>query len=182
MKTMRKISIGIVTFPISTAGNIPTSNLITILYAISKDIYLITGNQGYDYFTGDKRIKVIGVMHKRGLNILMRIIRYIYTQLLISYKIIKLAKDIDIWIFFIGGNALLFPVLTVKLLRKKVILALAGSSLEGFTSTINNASKIIKILENVNRQLSNHIIVYSTNLISEWHLQKYMKKTIKKYL
>jgi len=44
---MKKANIGIVTFAIGRAGCIATSNLVDILHVISKDIHLITGNEGY---------------------------------------------------------------------------------------------------------------------------------------
>jgi len=173
---MKKSNIGLITFPVGKAGVIPISNFLEILSPISKDIYLITGNEGYDFFNEDGRFIVSGIHHERGGNIFIRIIKYIFTQLKISYRMVQISKNIDLWIFFIGGHALLLPMLTAKLLGKKVILALAGSSLEGFTPTNNNVSKPIKILENSNRLLSNHIVIYSSNLIKEWKLEKYMKK------
>ena len=175
---MEKPRIGIITFPIGKAGIIPTSNLMEILSSLSNDIYLLTGNEGYDFFKRDKRFHVYGINHKKEKNFLLRIIKYIYVQLKISYKIVKISKNIDLWIFFIGGDLLVLPILTAKLLEKKVVLALAGSSLEGFTSSNNYLSKLIKILENLNRLFSDLIILYSPNLIRQWKLEQYKHKIL----
>ena len=173
---MKKLNIGVVTFPIVEAGNIPLSNLVDILYTISNDVYLITGNDGYTLFKNDKRIHTYGIRHERGVNVFTRILRYIYTQLRISYKLARIAKNVDIWIFFIGCDTLLLPMLTAKLLMKKVILALAGSTLQSLEYTNDKLSKQIEILEHINRALSNCIILYSPNLIKEWNLEKYRDK------
>ena len=54
---MKKANIGILTFPISKAGNIPLSNLVEILNPLSNDLYLVTGNDGYVFFKEDERIQ-----------------------------------------------------------------------------------------------------------------------------
>ena len=46
-------NVGILTFPISQAGNIPLSNLISIVFTNSDKVYLITGNEGYERFNND---------------------------------------------------------------------------------------------------------------------------------
>ena len=89
---------------------------------------------------------------------------------------IKISRNTDLLIFFIGTDILLFPILTAKLFHKKVVLALAGSSFNSSTTSNSSFSKLIKIFENFNRQLSNCIIIYSFNLIKEWNLEKYVNK------
>ena len=123
----KKQNIGVLTFPIGGAGNIPLSNLIDILHPLSNDLYLITGNDRYVFFKEDKRIHTYGIRHERGSNVVARAVNFIYTQLKISYKLAKLTRNVDLWIFFIGGEGLLLPMLTAKLLKKNVLLALAGS-------------------------------------------------------
>ena len=106
----------------------------------------------------------------------MRIIRYICTQLKSSYMLARLGKSVDLWIFFIGGDTLVFPMITAKLLRENVVLAFAGSSIltEKFNADI--FSKVLEFLSDINCTLSDKIIVYSPNIIREWHLEKYRKK------
>ena len=173
---MKKQNIGVLTFPISEAGNVPLSNLVDILYSLSNGVYLITGNDGYSLFKNDERIHTYGIMHENGGNVFTRILRYIYTQLRISYELGKRSRNVDIWFFFIGGDTLLIPMLTAKLLTKRVILVSAGSTLQSSVSANDNLSKQVKILERINRALSNRIIIYSPNLIKEWDLEKYRNK------
>ena len=173
---MKKINIGILTFPISEAGNTPLSNLVDILHPLSNNIYLITGNEGYDFFKEDMRIHTYGIKHKSGADTFTRIIKYIYAQLKISYQLAKVAKKVDLWIFFIGGDSLLLPMLTAKLFRKKVVLALAGSSVQSSKSKNDNLSKPVESLLKINYIFSDRIILYSKNLIKEWNLEKYKNK------
>ena len=174
---MKKSNIGILTFPISEAGNIPLSNLVDILYIISNDLHLITGNDGYTFFKDDKRIHTYGIKHERGANVFTRIIRYIYTQLRISYKLAKVTGNVDLWIITVGGSSLVLPMLTAKLLRKTVVLAFMESSIQILRSTNDNLFyKPMEILSKVNCTLSDRIIVHSENLIKEWNLGKYRNK------
>jgi glycosyltransferase involved in cell wall biosynthesis len=173
---MKKINIGLLTFPISKAGIIPTSNLLEILISISNDIYLVTGGEGYDFFKKDNRFRVYDINHKKGKNNLIRVIRYIYTQIKISIKIIKISKKIDLWIFFIGGSTLILPMFIVKLLGKKVILASASSTLQSFRSAKDTMSIPVKILEEFNYLFADVIILHSKNLIQDWNLEKFREK------
>ena len=75
-----KKNIGILTMPISEAGNTPLSNLVDIVYPSSNDTYLITGNDGYTFFKGDKKIHTYGIRHRRGANAFTRVIKFVYTQ------------------------------------------------------------------------------------------------------
>ena len=170
---MEKQNIGIITFPIS--GTVALSNLVDISYSISNSLYLITGNDGYTFFKEDKRIHTYGIRHETGANTFTRILKYIYAQLKISYKLAK-TRDVDIWIFFIGGEDLLLPMLTAKLLKKPVVLAFTGSSIQTLKSANDKLSKPIGILSKINCTLSNRIILYSGNLIKELNLEKYRNK------
>jgi glycosyltransferase involved in cell wall biosynthesis len=173
-----KKNIGILTVPISEAGNNPLSNLTDIVYSLSNDTYLITGNDGYTFFKDDKRIHAYGINHEMGANTFTRILRHIYTQLRISSMLAKIAGKVDIWIFFIGGDSLVFPMLTAKLLRKTVVLAFAGSSVQTLESANDSLFKSLEILSKINCSLANRIIIYSENLINELDLEKYKNKIL----
>jgi glycosyltransferase involved in cell wall biosynthesis len=170
---MKKPNIGILTFPISKAGNIPLSNLIDIVYSFSDDLYLITGNDGYMFFKEDERIHTYGIRHESGKNVITRVTKYIYTQLKISYTIFKLREEVDFYIFFIGGEGLIIPMLAVKLLNKKVISAPVD-----YTLSVGKdiSSQVLKSLLKVNRMIPDCIILHSPDLIEEWNLEKYRNK------
>lgn len=173
---MKKSNIGIITFPIAANGNIPLSNLIDIVYSLSNNLYLVTGNDGYKFFRSDKRLKVLCVEHKSGLSPISRVCKYIHTNLKLSSSILKLRNDVDIWIFFIGGDTLLLPMLTVKILRKHCILSLASSATQILKSSKDKFYKVSEFLSFVNFTLSDKIVLHSKNLLYEWNMKKFQKK------
>ena len=171
-----RLNIGILTFPTTDSGNIPLSNLIDILQPISNDIHLVTGNRGYALFKENKEIYVYGIKHKTGTNKVTIITNYIYTQIKISYKLLINNKNVNHWFFFLGGPALLLPMLTAKLFRKDVTLVFGGYDVESVNAQSVILSKPIEILVKFNLTLSNRAILYSPNLIKEWNLEKYKDK------
>ena len=124
---MDKYNIGIVTFPMHKSGNQPLSNLIDIVVLRSEKTTLITGNDGYTLFKSDSRLNVNGIDHKSGALLVSRILKYLYTQVRISYLMIQKSSEVDKWIFFFGGNGLLLPLLTAKLSKKSTALLLADA-------------------------------------------------------
>ncbi len=173
---MTKENIGIVTFPIGDAGYIPTSNLIDIFSSIANEVFVITGNKGSTLGKGRTDVHVCSIVHEKGKNTFSRTRRFIITQMKISYHLIKNKKNTRVWFFFIGGSLLFFPIITAKLLRKKVILIHSGSSYESFKVSKSVLTSPVNILETINRMISDHIILYSKNLINEWNLKKYESK------
>lgn len=173
MKSNKKPNIGIVAPAQLDESKSPVLNLINILYPLSNNICLITLR--HDLFSKTNKIHTYEIQYKRGANAFTKIIRHIYLELRISYKLAKITKNVDFWIFFISGFSVL-PVLTAKLLRKKVVLALSGSSalMAKFSNDI--LSKPIEILEKINLALSNCLILYSPNLVKEYNMEKYRNK------
>ncbi len=174
--SIKQPNIGTLTFSINKAGCVPTSKLVDILCRLSNDFYLVTGSDGYIFFNDDKRIRTYEIKHKRGTNVFTRIFRYIYTQLKVSYVLAKLTRNVDIWIFFIGGGTLLLPMLISKLLRKKVVLVSAGSASQTMKFANDNLSKPIELLEIICHLLSDQIVVESEDIIGFLRLNKYIKK------
>ncbi|MCK4454543.1 hypothetical protein KAU51_04375, partial [Candidatus Parcubacteria bacterium] len=173
MKSSKTLNIGIITSQMGDPGKTPIAktNVIDILYPLSNDIYLITDNVRYDLFKKNKKIHIYGIQYKMGTSAFTKFIRYTYLQLRISYKLIKITKNVDMWIF-LGTNLLALPILTVKLLRKNVVLALLGSYT--LMAKFSNSDFYMpeKILEKITYTLSNRIILHSPNLIKEWNLEK----------
>ena len=169
-------NVGILTFPIGANGITPLSNLIDIGYHLSNEVYLITGGDGYTFFKEDSRIHSYGIKHESEASVFARILRYIYTQLKISYNLVKIRKNVNIWIFFIGGEGLLLPMLTARVLGKKVILSLAGFPAKISQVQKDPLSKAANLLSEINLTLANRIIVYSNRIVEERGLRKYQNK------
>lgn len=170
---MEKRNICIITFPISASGVIPLSNIIEVLNPLSNHLYLITGNEGYNSFKDCSLINSYGINHKTGNNLIAKVGNYILTQIKISYYILQLKHDVDIYILFIGGDGLIIPMLVLKLLTKKVILAPADYTVKLSKNFLS--FMLIRIIS-INRLLCNKIIVHSPILVNEWDLNNYAHK------
>jgi len=170
--------IGILTFPVSNSGIIPLSNLINIMFANSNKTYLITGNEGYERFKNDDKVfRCYGVKHTSGSGIISRVIKYCITQLKIAYLLWKLNRKVDTWLFFIGADSLLLPMLVAKLSKKNVVFIRAGSTLESLSATQDKSFvKTVSWITRINLYLSDRIVVYSSRFIEHWNLEKHEDK------
>jgi len=173
---MDKLKIGLLTPPIGTPNLIPLSNLINILSPQSQSLYLITGNEGYNAFQNDNRIHAFGVNHTGGNSIFLRIAMFFLMQIRISIVLIKIVKNCDIWIFFLGGENMILPMFVTKFFRKKVFLMFAGSSVH--TLFYDDLVYGLKILTELNCTFSDRIILYSQNLENEYNLTPYRHKIL----
>lgn len=170
-------NIGIVTFPISEAGVIPLSNLIRIFYSIIDEIYLITGDAGYIAYENDRKVHAYQVEHSVGVrHVFTRVINYAKTQVRISAKLLVLRARVDIWVFFMGAEGLILPILTAKLIRKKVVITSAGSGTKSAKAANDTLASSLGLLQTFTYHLSDRIILYSNGLIEEQGLQKYRFK------
>lgn len=172
-------SIGIVTSPIEEAGVFPLSNLIDVIEPQSDHLFLVTGNRGGVYFERTRKsnkILTYRINHKQGATLLTRLMKFVMTQLKISAILMKIGRRVDFFIFFIGGQNLLFPFLATKLLRKDVAMVLAGSSMESGKAQRDVFSKSLGLLSQVAYFLSARIIVYSESVIEEYGLKRYKNK------
>jgi glycosyltransferase involved in cell wall biosynthesis len=172
---MKKFKIGLISFPGGKTGIIPLTNLIDILSHFSISLDLITGNEGYNSFKNDSRLNIHESKHGSSTNSVNRILSYLMIQFKMSYEIIKI-KEVDQWVFFIGGDTLLVPMLISKILRKKVLMVFAGSSIETLKSSNDGFHKFAYILSQINNRLSDEIVIYSENLIKEWEMERFRNK------
>ena len=179
MKMGRKhLRICVISCPISKAFIVPLLNIKELLYSFS-DVYVIVGSaENIMTKTNLVGIQTYEIQHKKTTNIFARILRYVLLEIRISLVLAKISKKIDLYIFFMEGDALL-PVLTTKLLRKKNIRALPSfMSKETAKSHKGKGTLLMALikLQNIAYFLSNKIILYSPNLIKEWDLEKYKNK------
>jgi len=177
---MTNQSICVVTFPVESAGVMPVSNLVEVLLKQSNNtLYVITGNKGSKVSNIDARVRVTSISHQPKKNISSRSISYAITQIRISLSMLKVAKNVDEWLFFIGGELLILPIVSAKLTRKPTILLLSGSPLKKqLNSQKNWMRSVIFLISEFNRILCDKLIVYSSILISEWNLEKYRHKIL----
>jgi len=168
----------IVTLPLGKSGVTPFTNLVNIVKNFSDELNIITGGEGYEKFKNTENVHVYEIDHKTRSNTLIRIFGYIKTQIKISYFLYKLRKDYKIVIFFIGGEGLILPSLTVKLLKKDLIVLLTG-----FPTKISQIKKdplsiFMNYLSKVVFKFSDKIVVYSKTVVDERNLKKFDNKIL----
>src|SRR5207249_8532111 len=71
---------------------------------------------------------------------------------------------------------LVIPMLCAKMMRKTTLLALTGSDEHLLRMADDRFSKLAGILSGVNRRFADQVVVYSPNLVNEWHLEPYESK------
>lgn len=178
-KTQHKMNIGLVVFIRVQASVEPCFNLINIISDISDDIYIIL------VYNDRLIIPKLGetpkfckkIVYNPGKNILNDTINYLITQLRISYLLLKASnkKEIDSWIFFMGETSVL-PVMMLKLLKRHITLPLTGSLHSDVRLRRYLLATPLILFNNICFAISDKIILYSSNLIKEWHLEKYINK------
>jgi len=192
-KTLR---VCIVSFPMPSAlvVNVFLYNLVEILESICEKIYVVTSNIPRDR-TFSEKIRIQDVkttMHFRDTirpmwwSSLLQFLKIITIQMKMCWILIKISKDIDIVIFYVGGANLLPPVLMAKALRKKVITSAIGLGSLGYKKVHNNRlfSKgraftiILSVMEKTIFSLSDRVIVESPSVINFLDLGKYKQKLV----
>ena len=173
---IQNVNIGIATFPLQKIENIPLSYFIEVIYPISKGIYVITGKRNISSIDNLKKLYIYEIESENGINIIIKIIKHIRLELKISYIVLKLSRNVDLWIFYTGGEMPL-PIIIAKLLSKKRLLVLASSAIAEFKSLKNIPFILISLfLSKISYIFSNKIIIYSSNIIQHWNLEKYRDK------
>jgi len=150
------------------------SDLVKILSSISDNTYVIATNTSQ---RDRDNICFYVVKYEIGENILAQASNQVSLQLKMSYKLARLGRKVNLWVFF-GGEGLLLPMLTAKLFRGKVALLLAGYLEKEGEFNRNVLYRPLTLFKRVNCTLSNKIIIYSERLIEQWHLEKYRNKIL----
>ena len=173
---MKKINMGIISLSTTNAGTMPLLDLVKIMFPLVNQLNIISSANAKTKLKNCDNIKIQAFYHKSRKNPIIRGLNFIKTQLKLSFELFQANKNTDIWVFFILGDILVLPMLTSKLLNKKVILILAGSVHQTYESFNDIFSIPAKILFRINAKLADKIIVYSPSLIKEWNLNNYENK------
>jgi len=126
---------------------------------------------------GESRVCIKQVMTHREqyrFGIISRILKELFVQLKISYTLVKENKS-DAYIFFLS-QSLAIPIVTLRLMRRKVILSVGASCSEIAKSRTDRLLLIPKMEERIGYKLANRIVVYSNILIDRWKISKYKNK------
>lgn len=177
--TRQKPNIGVVTWPIVEAGVMPLKGLLRVLRPLSNELHVISGGAARQAFTGTEAgVNIYLLEQEATTNATARLIKNIGMQFRVSWRLAKIARHVDFWLFFFGGAVLLLPMLTAKLAGRDVVLSFAGSDVADARAQFGALmSKVVGAIVRINCTLSDRITVYTPNLIEGWGLERYRHKT-----
>lgn len=180
---IQNLNFCVVTFPLQ--NYVPLAILLQTLEPLAERITVITGDFPRQA-AGSRKIIIKEIKHDRKQQMIpVRIPKYTITQLKIMYQLIKARNETNIIIFYVGGTGLLFPILAAKLLRKKIVLIMAGSSSKTVEEIYKRSlwgvgasifARLFSILEKLSCSLATRIVVYLPRLVSYFKLEKYQSK------
>jgi len=177
----KKYNIAIIANAVGDEGkNTALENLIDLLKPLSNEIFII----GDFPRSIEKNIHTIRIKvdMKRG-SMLIKIIKFILTELRFSFNLIKISKKIDIVNFF--GSDKVLSMLSAKIMRKRTIVSMGGRGSKSIEFVYNRSLfgtrgffflRILETLEMISLSLSDRIFVESESAVSFLNLSKYKKK------
>ena len=168
--------IGILTRPINPAGVTPLKNLVDLLLEVAGKVRVVTGNSGLESCAEIHGIEARGVLVRKHQRTTMRVFSNLLAQIRQSLDMIRLKRDVDTWIFFIGGEVQVFPLLAARILRKDVLILQSGS-LALTHKTLGGAFYgPTELASSFCYRFSTGVILYSRRHVEEWHLSRYRYK------
>jgi glycosyltransferase involved in cell wall biosynthesis len=170
-------------FAINTwAGGVVTSmnNLTQIFKPIFDDILLVTTlDQNEEISVNVKNadnISYYTVNHKGGGNKFSRIFNMIWSQIRISYNLLRIIRKTDAFLFL--GELLVLPMIIGRIFGKKTYLSLPSSQLQMNKAIGDSFNRELEYISRAAFLFSSVIIVYTPNIIKEWNLEKYEDKVV----
>jgi len=177
-----RLGVGIVTSPfLLKAGFVPLADLINIIAPLCNNLYVITGNAEVEaQLPKLNNLEIFLVERNQEPNQLLKIAKYIKSNLQITYKIMRLSSKTTIWFFYLGERPLLIPLLTARLIRKKTVFIASGTliKIKEEQSSFIVMRLITNLLTNINHAAANKIVIPSQRNINEKDLVKYEDKII----
>jgi glycosyltransferase involved in cell wall biosynthesis len=167
----------VITYPRPLASVKPLSNLISVLLELSGFVFLVTGNEGDRVLDAFPNLRGHSFKYKSKRFFLAKIVNHIILQIKISIVILRINSKVDEYIFFMG-EGLILPMIIGKLVKKPIILILAGSTPKIYERENNFLSTLFIYMETMNYHLASKIVLYSPRLIEEWQLEKYRHKVL----
>lgn len=161
----------------------PFEDLIQIIDKLCTDYTIIVSSSDqvtfHNAFNPHITYKLTSVSKSARLsnNLVWRISYLVYEQFWISYCVAILAGKTDIFLVFVSDVSF-FPIVTAKLLRKKVVLLRGGYTEKEIDLKADFITKIYKPMIWLNFRLANNIVLYSKGLIEKWNMQKFSKKIL----
>lgn len=164
--------------PNTGARKVFIPNFVQVLRPLCHQIYIIAD----DVLIGDEKVQVLAVKVRRmeGAT-LVRVVRYLITELRICARLAQVLRKIDIVIFFVSGP-LILPAMLAKLFRKRVSFVATGMASR--ETKIRRATSIggrifstaFSVMEGVFFRLADQIAVESPSVVRFHNLGRFANK------
>jgi len=171
------IKIGLISFYFNEAFFSPLSNLIQIFASISKNcnVVIAIDENMIDKLPVITDVKYVLVKQKKYSFLLFQVINYILLDFRLCYKILKISKNIDVFVFF-NESPRLFTFILIKILKKRIFWLLPSSFQKMAMINMHPIYFFPLIIYSIGLRISDRIILYTQNLIDDWKLNKYEYK------
>ena len=166
----------IVTFPIGWSAYAPFLNLVQILRPRSKQLYALTGGGAEKMLEARGMSRVVSVSHELYSSPFRRALSYALTNLKFLVRVIELRKRVSLFVFFVGAESLLVPMLGAKLLRAKTVLMPVADPSKIYASRGDPMSKVLSRLTACNFFLADSLVLYSEKAFEGVSLERYRRK------
>jgi glycosyltransferase involved in cell wall biosynthesis len=159
----------VVTFPLGLAGAPSLNQLVEIVSVIFSFVFVITGGQVVDRLVHSNNVCWVPIKSRIESSIPNRVVAYILTQLEIGMRVIAVSRTVKTYVFFIGGEFLLIPILCAKLRGRRVIIMPGGNAPAVYRSQSSPFAFLTGWLFTVDFALANTIIVFERSMIKDFH-------------
>jgi len=154
----------------------PVSDLVHILTRLANHVDVVGGGENLVSIGSSDKVRVFPIRHATGRNLISRIFNYIITQTKIFVAVIAETRSVDLFVFFLGGEAQVLPMLAAKVLGKKVVLAPGGSSTDVLRQRRDPALMFVEMGELFNLLMADRIVLYSERLAHSRAMSRFLPK------
>ncbi|MFC2058409.1 glycosyltransferase family 4 protein [Chloroflexota bacterium] len=157
------------------------TSFIEILRLACTQLFVITSKHFADKSLSKDGVFILGIKGSRRSSAVGKIISYGFAQLRVSLQLVKISRNVDTVLFFVGANTFILPMIVARVLRKRTLLVATGA-VDKITKMAPKAFPfsllIVKNLMVISYLIANNIIVYTPSLIEQFGLNRYKSKIL----
>ena len=176
----------VISFPLGVTQY--RAKMAKILMPICDKVFMITGNISFESdLPEDSNFRLINIKAETRLtrhlpiwlSLPIWLFNYTLWQVKMAYHILKLSRDIDVVVLFIGEDLLILPLLMGKVLGKKMVKIVTESTAQWrglrYGRFVYHA---LKLLERINNSLCDRIVVETESTLQWIGLESYRDKIL----
>ncbi|NHI82922.1 MAG: glycosyltransferase family 1 protein [Candidatus Thorarchaeota archaeon] len=159
-------------------GLTPIANIIRLLSSIANTVHVLIPGLDIGNLGQFPNLHATAIRHRNVSNVLLRIINNLAMQMRVTIRALRLAKHVDMFLFTIGGETLLLPMIALKLSGNTIAFMPGGNAVQVAQSKNDRFTRIIAAVMNIVLGLSMKIILYSKQMMKESPFNRHSKKVL----